>query len=174
MFCDDLRLPITRRSAVRRMRLALMLIAPLLGAVATPVRAADDGAFPMWRSLRDPVVNMRTGPGEDYGIRFVYRRQHLPVKVLRTWGGWYFVEDPDGTRGWMMMRFVSREQTALINGRRPVEMHAGPGETTPLLWKLAPGVIGKLGDCKERWCRLDVDHHAGYVPAERLWGVTLK
>ncbi len=152
------------------LKYALALFSALVLLIAAPARA-EDAAYPAWRALRDPLVNMRNGPGEDYAIRFVYHRQFLPVKVLRAYQGWYFVEDSDGARGWMMGRFLTKPVSALVRGKGPVEMHAGPGANTPLLWRLAPGVIGRQMGCKDGWCQLDVDRHIGFVPQDRLWGV---
>jgi SH3-like domain-containing protein len=39
-----------------------------------------------------------------------------------------------------------------------------------LLWRLEPGVVGKLGDCDAGWCRFVVDRHVGFVRQDRLWG----
>lgn len=111
---------------------------------------------------------MRTGPGEDYAIRYVYHRQHMPVRVLREYQGWAFVEDPEGARGWILGRFLVKARSALVRGPGPVDMRASPGG--PLLWKLAPGVVGRLGACGDGWCQIDVDHHVGFVPEARLWG----
>ena len=113
---------------------------------------------------------MRTGPGEDYAIRFVYHRQHLPVKVLRSYQGWYFVEDNQGARGWMMGRFLTKPVGAIVSGKGQVEMRAGPSSGAQILWRLSPGVVGRLMGCKDGWCQFDVDRHIGYVPQDRLWG----
>ena len=125
---------------------------------------------PFWGSLRAPVVNMRAGPGEDYAIRFVYRRQHLPVRVLRVWDAWVLVEDPDGSRGWMLRRFVSSEHTVMVKTRAAVAMHAEADNNSALLWKLEPGLVGKLVGCDAGWCHIDIDRHVGYVRMEALYG----
>jgi SH3-like domain-containing protein len=145
-----------------------LLILPAL-LLSTSAMAADNG-FPVWKSLRDPVVNMRVGPGEDYAIRFVYHRQNMPIKVLRAYQGWYFVEDSDGARGWIMMRFLNKTRTALVRGKDTVEMRNAPGGA--LLWRLSPGVVGRIGECKDGWCLFDVDKHTGFVPQDRLWGAS--
>jgi len=141
-----------------------------LALLTAPARAADDGQFPAWRSLRDPLVNMRVGPGEDYAIRFVYHRQHLPVKVLRLYQGWYLVEDPEGARGWIMMRFLNKTRSGLVRGTEPLELRAAPGQGAPVQWRLSPGVVGKLGACKDGWCQMDVEQHVGYVPEGSVFG----
>jgi hypothetical protein len=98
-------------------RLCRRRISVALGALCTaPLSAAPDRKPPYWQSLKADEVNMRVGPGEDYGIRFVYHRRHLPVKILRIKENWRFVEDPDGVRGWMVINFLGNERTASVRG----------------------------------------------------------
>jgi hypothetical protein len=98
-------------------RLCRRRISVALGALCTaPLSAAPDRKPPYWQSLKADEVNMRVGPGEDYGIRFVYHRRHLPVKILRIKENWRFVEDPDGVRGWMVINFLGNERTATVRG----------------------------------------------------------
>lgn len=138
--------------------------------LATAPAFADDPGVPYWASIRAREVNMRVGPGEDYRINWVYRRPYLPLKVLRTMEGWRLVQDPDGARGWMLARFLSRERGGYVRGKDPVEMRDKGDEGARVLWRLAPGVVGKLDDCKEGWCRLEVAGHVGFVPQDRIWG----
>ena len=132
---------------------------------------AEEVDVPYWASIRVSVVNMRVGPGEDYRINWVYRRPQLPVKVLRTMEGWRLVEDPDGAKGWMLGRFLSRDRGGFIRGKGLAEMRETGGRNARVLWRLEPGVVGKLGDCAEGWCRFEVQGHAGFVREERIWGV---
>ncbi len=151
------------------MTMRRMLFALLLLFAAAPVAADEDGA-PYWASLRGKDVNMRVGPGEDYRINWLYHREDLPMKVLRTMEGWRLVQDPDGARGWMLARFLKRERGAIVTGKAQAEMRERPDPAARLLWRLEPGVTGRLGDCADGWCRFDVAGHAGYVPAGALWG----
>ncbi|MES2493623.1 MAG: SH3 domain-containing protein [Pseudomonadota bacterium] len=151
------------------------LAVPLLLLLSSvPALAADD-QLPYWASLREKSVNMRVGPGEDYRINWRYRRQHLPMKVLRTMDGWRLVQDPDGARGWMLARFLKRERGAIVQSRKGgpralAPMLAKPEAGAKLLWRLEPGVTGKLGDCADGWCRFDVEGQAGYVRQAQIWG----
>ena len=93
------------------------------------------------------------------------------MKVLRRMEGWRLVQDPDGTRGWMLARFLKRERGAIVIGKGLADMREKAGSGARLLWRLEPGLSGKLGECEEGWCHLDVGGgHAGYVPQTRLWG----
>ncbi|MEY2943954.1 MAG: hypothetical protein RLY97_1968 [Pseudomonadota bacterium] len=139
--------------------------------MAGPASAEKDSkAPPFWGSLKAKEVNMRSGPGEDYHITHVYRREGLPIKVLREMEIWRLVEDPGGTRGWMMVRFITRSRSAIIIGKDVAPMYEAPTSDSKLKWRLAAGVMGKLGDCASGWCHFDVAGHGGYVRQERLWG----
>ncbi|MDF2638505.1 MAG: hypothetical protein K0R64_1489 [Novosphingobium lindaniclasticum] len=136
-------------------------------------RASEDDKVPYWASVDTDRANLRVGPGESYKIDWVYRRLHLPVKVLRREGPWRLVEDPDGTKGWMRDLLLSRQRSALVRGpggKALVKMHAAASSASPMLWRIEPGAVGILGDCKEGWCPLDVEGHKGYVEQEMLWG----
>ncbi len=137
--------------------------------VAVPA-AAQETEVPYWASIRATEVNMRVGPGEDYRIAWVYHRKLLPMRVLRLKEGWRLVEDPDGARGWMLARFLSRERGAIVKGPGLAEMREGASRSSRLLWKLEPGVTGRLGECTAGWCRLDLEDRGGFVMQDRLWG----
>ena len=147
--------------------LALLLLGPPLVA---PTPAHAEPALPYWASLRAGEVNMRVGPGEDYKVLWVYRRQHLPVRVLRAMEGWRWVQDQDGARGWVLLRLLSRERGCLVIGRGEAELREKAGGEGHVLLRLGPGVIGKLGDCADGWCKAEVSGKLGYLPQGRLWG----
>lgn len=142
----------------------------LLGLVLASGPALAEDGVPYWASIRATVVNMRVGPGEDYRIKWTYRRQSLPMKVVRTMEGWRLVQDPDGAQGWMLARFLSRDRAAYVHGKGLADMRETGSETARLLWRLEPGNVGLLGDCRDGWCRLDVRGHVGFVRQGRLWG----
>lgn len=142
--------------------LALML-------AAAPA-AAQDEEVPYWASIRADEVNMRVGPAESYGIAWVYRRPELPVRVVRRSEGWRLVEDPAGAKGWILARFLSRQRGGIVKRGELTEMREKGSGGAKLLWKLEPGVVGKLGNCETGWCRFDTGGHVGFVPEDRIWG----
>jgi SH3-like domain-containing protein len=152
---------------LKRLLIALSAAGTLMA--AAPAFAEESGV-PYWASIRPTIVNMRVGPGEDYRINWVYRRPLLPMKVLRTMEGWRLVQDPDGARGWMLARFLSRERGGYVRGKGLAEMREKGDEGARVLWRLEPGVVGKLHDCERNWCRLEVAGHAGFVRQDRIWG----
>lgn len=136
--------------------------------LVVPARAKDEEK-PFWGSIKAEVANARVGPSTEYPIIWIYKRRLLPLKVIRTHGPWWQVEDPDGAQSWIFARLLSSSRTALVRGST-TSMHAQPDGSSRVLWRLEPGVVGKLGECEEGWCPFDVNGRAGYVLETALWG----
>lgn len=158
-----------------RLWVTIMKLRPLLAlallALSAPLAAESDKP-PFWSVMKAKLVNMRVGPGEAYRIAWVYHRPMMPLKVLRVMDGWWLVEDPDGAKGWVLSSLMNRKRHgAMVTGTGLAEMHAEPDATSRLLWRLEPGVTGKLGDCEAGWCKLELEGgRAGWVEQARLWG----
>lgn len=113
---------------------------------------------------------MRVGPSRDYPIEWVYRRQGLPVKVIRVQEGWRLVSDPDGDQGWIVARLLDPQRTALVIGDGLAPIRENPAAGSLLKWNAEPGVVGKLGKCEQGWCEFDVAGRKGWIEQNRLWG----
>ncbi|USU09678.1 SH3 domain-containing protein [Sphingomonadaceae bacterium OTU29MARTA1] len=127
--------------------------------------------LPYYASISAGRARMRTGPEKTYPASWLYQRADLPVRVIATFKQWRKVEDPDGTQGWMLAALLNERRTAIVRGDQPVEMHERPSPVSRLLWRAAPGVVGRLSECAGGWCRLDVKGQAGFVEVASLWGV---
>ena len=131
---------------------------------------AQDREVPYWASIKAEVLNMRAGPGRDFPVRWVYRREGLPLKVVRVHEGWRLVRDPDGAEGWVTANLLSKERGALVVGKGLAAIRAEPAAGAKLKWNAEPGVVAALGDCEKGWCEVDVGGRSGYMRADRLWG----
>jgi SH3-like domain-containing protein len=159
-----------RMSRIRSLfRIVIAGAALSLAVAGAPAMAEED--VPYWVSLRADEANMRVGPSESYPIEWVYQRKGLPLRVVRKLSGWRLVEDPEGTRGWIVSRFLSLERAAIVTGKDPAPMRATAGADAKVLWRAEPGVSGSLGDCREGYCRFAVGERAGWIAERRLWGV---
>jgi len=143
-------------------------LALALGAPA----AADTGkAVPYWASIAKDEARMRVGPSMDYPANWIYRRRNLPVKVIETYPNWRKIEDPDGTQGWMHVRLLKDDKTAIVVGETAA-MRKEPSDAAPARYRAEPGVVGRVSDCDKGWCAFDVNGQRGYIEAEHLWGAT--
>ena len=140
-------------------------------ALAVPSSAvAQQRKPPYYAAISAGKARMRTGPGRNYPISWVYKRAHLPIKVVDIYQDWRRIEDPDGTQGWMQVGLLTAERTGMITGS-VTPMRASASQDGAVNWRAQPGVIGKISDCKRGWCWFDVDGKSGYVEETHLWGV---
>ncbi len=139
-------------------------------AMCGTLASAADRPVPYWASVTAGDALMRTGPGRNYPAVWRYRRKGLPVKVLQVHESWRKVSDRDGTVGWVSAALLSAERTAIVVGEiRP--MLASPEEGSRILWRAAPGVIGKVRHCANGWCKFDVDGKSGFIASNGIWGI---
>lgn len=143
-------------------------LALMFAAIPAMAQDAEDGV-PYWVSTAKDTANMRVGPGREYRINWTYVRKGVPLKVLRVMGSWRLVEDPEGARGWILSQFLTRARAGIVKGGITGlrENKDGSGR---VLWRVAPGVIGKVGDCDAGWCVFDVDGRKGFAKSSSVWG----
>lgn len=150
------------------MRLPLALAALSLAATGS---AQERPKPPYWASIAAGKARMRTGPARTYPASWLYQRADLPVRVVAVFKEWRRIQDPDGTEGWMLGGLISSNRTAIVRATEPVPMRERPSVAGKLLWRAAPGVVGRVSECGGGWCRLDVKGQAGFVEVTGLWGV---
>jgi SH3-like domain-containing protein len=154
---------------MKRIAALLALLAGLLS--LAPAAAQPPRPTPYWASIASGRAMMRTGPGQNYPGTWEYVRADLPIRVIEVYRDWRKIEDPDGTKGWMLVRLLSDQRTAIVRGTEPRPMHEAPDEATPIRYRAAPGVVGRISRCADGWCRFDVHGRDGYIRIDQLWGV---
>ena len=132
-------------------------------------QSGDEVELPYWASISVDRARMRKGPSMDVPVLWEYRRKDLPVKVIARHDLWRKVEDPDGAQGWMAARLLSRTRTAIVTGGiRPMREAPKPGSA--VAYRAEPGVVGRITDCNDGWCRFDVKGRKGWIETAHIWG----
>lgn len=157
------------------MRVMMSLIC-LVGLLFAPVAFAQDGSglpLPRYQSLRAGEVNMRTGPGLRYPIVWRVQRRDLPVEVIEEYQQWRKVRDPVGDEGWMHMRMLSGQRTALVTGDSPASLRDDPSPRGNPVALVEPGVVVTLVRCEADaiTCLVEADAFRGYLYRSVLWGL---
>ena len=148
-----------RRFLLPCLVLLLGIVAGSAGAQELPPPERQTGAsglpLPRFVSLGAPRANLRSGPGREYPVRWVYVRRHWPLKVVQEYGVWRKVEDIDGTTGWMHAALLSGRRTGVIRGPGPVPLTARPRADAPVA---RPGCARRsCGACCPRRSSIDAD-----------------
>ena len=132
--------------------------------------AQTSAKVPYWASIDEEEARMRTGPSTDFPVKWLYKRKNLPVKVVARHSVWRKVEDPDGDQGWMHVRLLSPQRTAVVIGNSNGNLRDAPNATARMAWRVEPGVVGRIEDCQKGWCRFDTAGRAGFIETDRIYG----
>jgi len=156
-----------------RIILAIVIAAKLI-AVAHAAHAQTVGPsgnpLPRFVSLSPETAYLRTGPGLQYPVAWVYNRRHMPLEIIDEHGAWRQVRDMDGTKGWMHVRLLSSKRSAMITGKVH-KLYAEPDYKSRVVMTADGGVVGWTLACKGEWCRMDIADHKGWIERRHLWGV---
>jgi SH3-like domain-containing protein len=146
------------------------VIAAVLVAIALPA-SAQDKKPPYWASIASGEAMMRTGPGRNYPGTWLYKRRDLPVRVVKTYPNWRMIEDPEGTRGWMLVTLLSDTRTAIVRPGDARPIHADANERSRVRYRAEPGVVGRIEHCASGWCRIKIGNREGHIRTADIWGV---
>jgi SH3-like domain-containing protein len=147
-----------------------VIAALLIIAVAAPA-AAQDKKPPYWASIASGQAMMRTGPARNYPGTWLYQRRDLPVRVLKLYPNWRLIEDPDGTRGWMLVTLLSDRRTGIVKQGEPRAVHVDPSDVSHVRYLAEQGSVGRISKCKDGWCRIEFGKRDGFIHTADIWGV---
>lgn len=175
------RIPDARTAACALVIAAAALAAALPGGARAQAQVQSQAAtttapsgqpLPRFVSLRAGEVNMRSGPGVQYPVDWVYKRRHLPMEVIAEFQTWRKVRDHQGTQGWVHQTMLDGERTAIVLGRTRT-LRADPDAGARALARLEPDVVVRIAACPREggWCRVRAAGFEGWVRRVELWGV---
>lgn len=147
------------------------VLAAALSAVG-PVLAQDSGLpTPRFVSLRASEVNLRTGPGVQYPVEWIFQRESLPVEVLREYRTWRLVRDWEGTQGWIHQSMLSGKRTFIVTGKERT-IRADPDVKSRAVAMIEPPAVGELMSCPPGsvWCRVRAGGVEGWLRKIEFWG----
>ena len=126
---------------------------------------------PVFVSLRSNEVNLRTGPGMQYPIEWIYKRRDMPVKVVEEFDLWKKIEDWEGTSGWVHQRMISSRRYGLI--LQETDMMRTSDKDSKVIAIIRPDVVAKIISCTKNssFCRVEAKGKHGFIPRETIWGL---
>ena len=166
-------------AAATAVRPAMRPLGPPAPPSAAPVAVPRDpnkGAvtnlpLPRYVSLKTNEGNARRGPGLSHRIDWVFTRVGMPLKVTAEHGHWRRVEDAEGVGGWVHYALVSGVRSVMVN-EDMATFFSRPDTASLAAFQAERGVVARLIECADGWCRVTVDGQKGWAPVSSLWGVT--
>lgn len=155
---------------------ALVMAAAFAPGPAPAQPPAADGAqglpLPRFASLRANEVNMRSGPGVQYPVEWIYQRQNLPVEIIAEHQAWRKIRDWQGAQGWVHQSMIAAKRSMIVVGEVRT-LRRKPDPASPAVARAEAGVIGRLHACPDAidWCRVEAGGHEGWLRRDEFWGV---
>ena len=144
-------------------RIAIVAVLFVGSARLSPVVAADAEAslpVPRFVSLHADKVNLRAGPGDRYPIEWVFTRKEMPVEITGQLEHWRRIRDWEGATGWVHERMLSGKRAVIVKGGvRP--LFRQPEPDAAVVARAEPGVIGRLLECRNAWCKIETGEVSG-------------
>lgn len=126
-------------------------------------------------SVKGEGVNLRTGPGKQYDVKWIYGSGY-PVELLERTGEWYKVVDFEDDTGWLHTSVLANTLHAIVKANRDnaekINIRRGPGSDTKIVGKAHYGVVFKVVGRQSDWIK--VQHESGltgWVYWQLLWGL---
>ncbi len=131
---------------------------------------------PRFKTLKHETVNLRTGPGIKYPVKWVYKQKRYPVEIKDRHDLWYLVEEVDGTTGWIHEAMLSNAKYGLIVEEG--ELLECPNPECRKIAIVQTGTLGKIEDCKEISCLIEFSYRGeevrGWYKKKDIYGVEEK
>ena len=118
-------------------------------------------------SIAKHEANVRSGPGTQYPILWIYKQRGWPVMILAEYFNWYKIRDMEGEEGWVYKSLLSKRRTVVVNDGDAAPLYNTSAAHT-LKAYLKPGVITELLSCNAFMCHVALKGSDGWLSKERL------
>lgn len=161
-------------------RILVLILFSFSLSLLQPVLAADDAAglpratalpLPRFVSLKADKVYIRTGPSLHYPIKWIYKREGMPVEITQEFDAWRKIRDAEGDEGWVHQSLLSGERTVMVSAPDLVPMREDARDGARMTARLEPRVIAHVEKCSGAWCRVATGGYKGWIERNSLWGI---
>ena len=173
--------------SVRRALVVLGVMVLAVIALMVPVFAQNSSnpsgfEIPRFVSIRAHTTNVRTGPGTNYDVAWIFVKPDLPVEIIQEFDTWRKIRDLDGSEGWVHKPLLTGKRSAYIapwDADAKVGLLAWDDENATVRAWLTSKYLVLVDSCDGKFCAVSAKNFAaegrstysGFVKQESLWGV---
>ena len=125
-------------------------------------------------SIKGDSVNLRSGPGTNYGVLWEYG-EGFPVEVLERKNDWVKIKDFEDDTGWVHKSLLADRPHVIVKANKnkdeKINIRQGPGAEYKIVGKAYYGVVFEAIHQQSEW--VNVKHESGlsgWISARLLWG----
>ena len=112
---------------------------------------------------------LRWNASFDAPIKFIYQKKNLPILIIDKYDVWKKVRDIEGTEGWIHTSMISNKKTFINNKEQNLLKYKDNSKILNAIVK--KGVVGKIINCNEIFCKVKIKPYRGWIEKKYLWGI---
>ncbi|MDG7056183.1 MAG: hypothetical protein LKM44_01695 [Wolbachia endosymbiont of Meromenopon meropis] len=120
-------------------------------------------------STKSNKINMRTGPGVNYPVTWIYTCKNLPLKIIEEFENWKKVCDIKEDCGWIRSNLLSNKRYAMI--KENTYGYQKQNMNSKITMKIDKYAIMKIEKCSEKWCLLSFSKGKAWIQKKCIYGV---
>jgi len=125
---------------------------------------------PRIASIKTSRANLRSGPGKDYPIKWIYVKKKWPLKIIDQLDHWRKINTINNVNGWFHKSQLSGKKTILIIYHD--YLRKKPKLDSKKIALLKKRLIVDIIKCKVYWCKIEIKERrfSGWYVKNYLWG----
>lgn len=126
--------------------------------------------LPRYVSMKASEGNVRRGPSLTHRVDWVFKHEHLPLKIVAEYGHWRRVQDAEGQGGWMHYSLLSGSRYVVVQEEK-IRLYLKPNDAAATRAYAERGALARLGSCVAQYCEISAQGAYGWAKKAELWGV---
>ena len=123
---------------------------------------------PKYASIKKEKAYSRHNASFDAPLEWIYQKKNLPILIIRERDNWREIRDIDGDISWIHVSMISNKRTFINREDQNLLKYKNNNIVNAIVKK---GVVGKIINCDEIFCKVKIKNYKGWVEKKYLWGV---
>ena len=123
---------------------------------------------PKYASIKKEKAYSRHNASFDAPLEWIYQKKNLPILIIRERDNWREIRDIDGDISWMHVSMISNKRTFINKEDQNLLKYKNNNIVNVIVKK---GVVGKIINCDEIFCKVKIKNYRGWIKKKYLWGI---
>ena len=118
--------------------------------------------------LKNNKVNVRYGPSFDYPIKFIYKKNKLPLQIIDQKENFRKILDHKKNSGWIHISQLRKSKSLIATSKKI--LFKKPTKFSKPIAKIEKGRLLIVRKCIKSWCNIETEEFSGWVDKNNIWG----
>jgi len=118
--------------------------------------------------LKNDKVNVRYGPSFDYPIKFIYKKNKLPLQIIDQKENFRKILDHKKNSGWIHISQLRKSKSLIATSKKI--LFKKPTKFSKPIAKIEKGRLLIVRKCIKSWCNIETEEFSGWIDKNNIWG----